>query len=92
MSREPKEPRRTKEQGMSDDLQKKLEFEQMRRKEAENHLRFTLYAAKHLYKPDQELPAGLNPMHYFTLTYKGDAELIEKTKAAEEHFIKWCAE
>jgi hypothetical protein len=47
-------------------------------------LNFTLLAAEHLYKPDEPLPEGLPAIYYHTLSYKGDLELIEKTKQARK--------
>jgi hypothetical protein len=38
--------------------------------------------AEYLYKPDKPLTKGLDPTFYFTLTYEGDLELIEKTRKA----------
>ncbi|HEY0751189.1 MAG TPA: hypothetical protein VGD26_08535 [Chitinophagaceae bacterium] len=52
--------------------------------EARDALTFTLHAAKYLFKPEVELSKGLCPTFYFTHTYDGDLELIEKTKAAEK--------
>jgi hypothetical protein len=45
-------------------------------------MEFSVNAAENLYKPDKPLEKDLGPMFYFTLTYEGDLELIEKTKRA----------
>ena len=47
-------------------------------------LKFTLKAAEYLFKPDEKLADGLFPTSYFTLSYEGDLELIEKTKLARQ--------
>lgn len=51
-------------------------------KRLREHLKFTVNAAENLYRPDKPLVDGLDPTFYFTLTYKGDLELIKKTEAA----------
>lgn len=43
-------------------------------------LDFTIHAAEYLFKPDKPLIKGLDPTFYFTLTYEGDFDLIEKTR------------
>lgn len=55
-------------------------------------LEFTLHATEYLYKPDKELRKNLDPTFYFTLTYEGDLELIEKTKRAREALAKYRGE
>jgi len=47
-------------------------------------LKFTVYAAEYLFKPDEKLADGLFPTSYFTLSYEGDLDLIEKTKYARQ--------
>jgi hypothetical protein len=47
-------------------------------------LNFTIKAAEYLFKPDEKLADGLFPTSYFTLSYEGDLELIEKTKLARQ--------
>ena len=47
-------------------------------------LKFTISAAEYLFKPDVNLEKGMNPTSYFTLSYEGDLELIEKTKRARQ--------
>jgi hypothetical protein len=51
---------------------------------ARKHLKFTLHSAEYMYRPDEKLEINLSPMFYHSLTYEGDLELIEKTKAARE--------
>ena len=63
--------------------------EEIEELEAENaklreYLEFTTHAAEYLYKPDVKLNKGMTPMFYFTLTYEGDLELMEKTKRARQ--------
>lgn len=59
----------------------KLRVENIKLKEC---LEFTTYAAEYLFKPDENLAEGLFPTSYFTLSYEGDLELIEKTKRARQ--------
>lgn len=47
-------------------------------------LKFTTSAAEYLFKPDEKLAEGLFPTSYFTLSYEGDLEIIEKTKRARQ--------
>lgn len=47
-------------------------------------LEHTIHAAEYLYKPNAYLADGMYPTFYHTLTYAGDAALIEKTKKARE--------
>jgi hypothetical protein len=60
---------------------KKLQAENAKLREC---LEFTTYAAEYLFKPDENLAEGLFPTSYFTLSYEGDLELIEKTKRARQ--------
>jgi hypothetical protein len=65
-------------------LKKKIEALEEKLELASKHLKFTLYAAEYMYKPDVKLDNELSPMFYHSLTYEGDLGLIEKTKAARE--------
>jgi hypothetical protein len=47
-------------------------------------LKLTIKTAEYVYQPNKPLEKGLPPFHYHTLTYQGDLELIEKTKAARK--------
>jgi hypothetical protein len=47
-------------------------------------LKFTILAAEHLYQPHRPLQKDLCPTFYFTLSYEGDLELIQKTKEARK--------
>lgn len=47
-------------------------------------LKLTIKTAEYVYQPNKPLEKGLPPFHYHTLTYEGDLELIEKTKAARK--------
>lgn len=60
---------------------KKLQAENEKLKKS---LNFTIKAAEYLFKPDEKLADGLFPTSYFTLSYEGDLELIEKTKLARQ--------
>lgn len=51
-------------------------------------LEHTIHAAEYLYKPNAYLADGMDPTFYHTLTYAGDAALIEKTKKAREALAK----
>lgn len=55
-------------------------------KQMREDIRFTLNAAENLYKPDMNLPEGLHPMFYHTLTFDGDFELIRRTKEIRERY------
>ena len=64
-----------------DEKIKKLQAENARLREC---LKFTTSAAEYLFKPDEKLAEGLFPTSYFTLSYEGDLEIIEKTKRARQ--------
>lgn len=53
------------------------------------HYEFLLNAAEDLYKPNDPITPGLSPPFYYTLSYEGDLELIEKTKQARKAYEKW---
>jgi regulator of replication initiation timing len=57
---------------------------QAENKKLREALEFTIKAAEHLFQPDKELPKGLFPTAYHTLSYEGDLDLIEKCKQARE--------
>jgi hypothetical protein len=65
-------------------LYEKLERERAENAKLREALEFTISAAEHLYKPNIPLERGLCPTFYFTLSYEGDLELMEKTKKARE--------
>jgi len=62
----------------------KLEKLQSENAKLRECLEFTTHAAEYLYKPDVKLNKGMTPTFYFTLTYEGDLELMEKTKRARQ--------
>lgn len=71
---------------------KEIEQLKQRLEIAVEHLKFTTHAAEYLYKPDVKLNKNMTPTFYFTLTYEGDLELIEKCKSAMEFLAKISAE
>lgn len=66
------------------DLEALLERERAKARDIAEWLEFTLYVAERLYKTDKPLEPNMAPLFYFTLSYEGDKELIEKTKRARE--------
>lgn len=71
-------------QAACDYKQKEIEALQAEIAKLKKSLNFTLKAAEYLFKPDEKIADGLFPTSYFTLSYEGDLELIEKTKRARQ--------
>lgn len=66
------------------ELQKEIETLRAENARYREALEFTLKAAEYLYQPDKPVHKGLCPTFYYTFTYEGDMELVEKTKKARE--------
>ena len=64
--------------------QKEIDAIKAENEKLKKSLNFTLKAAEYLFKPDEKLADGLFPTSYFTLSYEGDLELVEKTKLARQ--------
>lgn len=71
-----------------DELKREYERLQQRHDEAIRHLKFTTHAAEYVYQPKKDLMPGWDPTFYHTLTYEGDLDLINRTKAAREFLSK----
>ena len=61
-----------------------IQRERDRAKVLEDYYEFLLHTAEYTFNPDKDLPRGLDPTFYHTLTFDGDLALREKVKRARD--------